>query len=54
MTGEVAWGGNWFFLTENHGLHWSLKNIDSLINYSWKIRKELGDKGITGNVKQED
>jgi len=53
VTGEVAWGGNWFFLTENHGLHLSLKNIDCLMDYSWKIRKELRHRGITGHGNQE-
>lgn len=53
VTGDVARGGNWFFLTDNHGLHLSPRNIDCLIDYSWKIRKDLCRKGITGHGSQE-
>ncbi len=27
MTGDVAWGGNWFFLVESHGQELALANI---------------------------
>jgi 4-hydroxyproline epimerase len=28
IEGDIAWGGNWFFLIENHGLEIALKNRD--------------------------
>src|ERR1051325_5435442 len=30
VTGDVAWGGNWFFLIEKHGMDLSLKNVEAL------------------------
>src|SRR4030095_11912124 len=28
VTGDVAWGGNWFFLVEHHGQQLDLRNVD--------------------------
>jgi 4-hydroxyproline epimerase len=46
--GDVAWGGNWFFLCEHHGLSIDLKNVDALTEHAWKIRSQLSAAGITG------
>jgi 4-hydroxyproline epimerase len=48
VVGDVAWGGNWFFLCEQHGLRLDLKNVDALTEHAWKIRTELSASGITG------
>jgi 4-hydroxyproline epimerase len=48
VAGDVAWGGNWFFLCEHHGLPLDLKNVDALTEHAWKIRAELSAGGITG------
>jgi 4-hydroxyproline epimerase len=48
VIGDVAWGGNWFFLCEHHGLPLDLKNVDALTEHAWKIRAELSAGGITG------
>jgi len=48
VTGDVAWGGNWFFLTEMTPYEVSLKNADRLIDYAWRIRQALWDQEITG------
>jgi len=53
IRGDVAWGGNWFFLVRDHGMDLSLANIESLTNFSWAIRQALGEHGITGAGKQE-
>jgi 4-hydroxyproline epimerase len=53
VVGDVAWGGNWFFLVEDHGLDLSLANLDRLIDYTWKIRQALPRQGITGANGQE-
>jgi len=53
VTGDVAWGGNWFFLVENHGLELSLGNVDALVDFSWKIRQALARAGVTGRNNQE-
>ena len=53
LTGDVAWGGNWFFLSEDHGLGLSEDNIDCLLECTWKIRRELRNRGITGKDRRE-
>ena len=39
ITGDIAWGGNWFFLVRDHGLELSMNNIDQLTDCAWKIRQ---------------
>src|SRR5262249_38987106 len=53
VTGDIAWGGNWFFLVENHGLEINLDNIDALTDFTWRIREALVRQGITGAGGQE-
>lgn len=48
VAGDIAWGGNWFFLVEKHGERLSIENLDSLVAYSWHIREALADANITG------
>ena len=49
VTGDVAWGGNWFFLCEDHGLEIGRSNIDRLTSFSWALRRELTKRGIRGD-----
>jgi 4-hydroxyproline epimerase len=51
--GDVAWGGNWFFLVHEHPMDLELGNIDELTKFTWDIRKALRDSGITGDNHQE-
>jgi 4-hydroxyproline epimerase len=46
--GDVAWGGNWFFLVHDHGLNLGMDNLDELTEFSWRVREELAANGITG------
>ena len=46
VTGDVAWGGNWFFLVEKQGLDLSLANIDQLTDLSWRIRQAINSQGF--------
>ncbi len=48
VTGDVAWGGNWFFLVNDHGINLNLKNVEQLTDFAWRIRKALVREGITG------
>ncbi|MBW3623472.1 MAG: proline racemase family protein, partial [Armatimonadetes bacterium] len=48
VTGDVAWGGNWFFLVEDHGQALELGNVEALTEYTWRIRQALERGGITG------
>ena len=49
VTGDVAWGGNWFFLVHDHGLEVTAANIPRLTEVAIRIRTALGEQGITGN-----
>ena len=53
MCGDIAWGGNWFFLVEKHGLEVTLKNVEALAAFAWAVRQALNDSGITGDSGQE-
>jgi 4-hydroxyproline epimerase len=46
MRGDVAWGGNWFFLVEDHGQELRLSNVARLTEFCWKIRKAAAEKGF--------
>ena len=48
FTGDVAWGGNWFFLIGEHLFDLSLANRAELIAASTAIRSALANSGITG------
>jgi len=48
VRGDVAWGGNWFFLVRQHAMELTLRNTDALTNFTWAIRQALRDNGITG------
>lgn len=48
VSGDVAWGGNWFFLTEDHGEELRLERADELTRLSREIRRALSHQGITG------
>jgi 4-hydroxyproline epimerase len=48
VRGDVAWGGNWFFLVRAHALELTLRNIDALTNFTWAIRQALRDNGTAG------
>jgi 4-hydroxyproline epimerase len=46
--GDVAWGGNWFFLVRQHAMELTLGNIDELTAFTWAIRQALRNNGIAG------
>jgi 4-hydroxyproline epimerase len=48
VTGDVAWGGNWFFLVEDHGLTVSADRIEVLTDFAWRVKNALAAAGITG------
>ena len=53
VCGDVAWGGNWFFLVEAHPHELVPSNVESLTNFTWAIRQALSTHGITGANGQE-
>lgn len=48
VTGDVAWGGNWFFLVKESPYDLVPQNIRLLTDLTLKIRKSLEQKGVTG------
>jgi 4-hydroxyproline epimerase len=48
VTGDVAWGGNWFFLVSSHGLELGVHNVEALTAYSVAVGAALERAGITG------
>ncbi len=48
LVGDVAWGGNWFFLVYNHGHRIHLNNAQHLTDFTTRIRQLLERSGVTG------
>jgi 4-hydroxyproline epimerase len=48
VTGDVAWGGNWFFLVRNHNEPLELAHVDRLTDFTLRIRRALRENNITG------
>jgi 4-hydroxyproline epimerase len=46
ITGEVAWGGNWFFFTEQHDLALDVSNVEKLTDISWRFRLAANAQGF--------
>ncbi|MCW2267682.1 4-hydroxyproline epimerase [compost metagenome] len=46
--GDIAWGGNWFFLVSEHGQELHLSNVELLTDFTWKMLRALEDQGIHG------
>lgn len=53
VTGDVAWGGNWFFLLEDHGLALAPDAVESLTELAWCIRGALAESHVTGAAGAE-
>lgn len=51
--GDIAWGGNWFFICSDHGQRIEPGNIDELTRVAWSIRHALKEKMITGRAGSE-
>jgi 4-hydroxyproline epimerase len=48
VTGDIAWGGNWFFLIKHHPYTIARANLDQLIHFTWQVRQALTANGIQG------
>ncbi|HYV13106.1 MAG TPA: proline racemase family protein [Pyrinomonadaceae bacterium] len=53
VRGDVAWGGNWFFLVNEHSQELELDNIDRLLDFTLRVREALARAGITGSDGHE-
>ena len=52
VCGDVAWGGNWFFLVRQHSFaqarELTLSQVETLTTFTWEIRRALSAAGVTG------
>jgi 4-hydroxyproline epimerase len=48
VSGDIAWGGNWFFLVNEQRDDLDLQNVERLTELTWTIRQSLEREGITG------
>jgi 4-hydroxyproline epimerase len=48
ISGDVAWGGNWFFLISEHGFKIEPSNLSELSYFAVAVREALGSNYITG------
>jgi proline racemase len=46
VRGDVAWGGNWFFLVKEHAEDLALANVERLTDVAWRIRQALNAQGF--------
>lgn len=46
VVGDVAWGGNWFYLVEDHGQELSLGRVEKLTELAWRIRQAINAQGF--------
>lgn len=57
VTGDVAWGGNWFFLctdpVDSFGLKVDTTDLKALTDFSWGVKQALAAAGITGEAGAE-
>ena len=48
VTGDVAWGGNWFYLVNESPASLTIDNVDKLSEAASRVRQALNRNGITG------
>lgn len=46
FTGDVAWGGNWFFLVQDHGIDLTLANLQELTAAALEAREAVHAAGF--------
>jgi 4-hydroxyproline epimerase len=51
--GDIAWGGNWFFLVEDHPFTLLAVHVEELTAFAWQVRQALVANGITGANEAE-
>lgn len=51
--GDVAWGGNWFFICDDHGQTLAASAVGALTAFAWRVREALQLNAITGRDSAE-
>lgn len=47
--GDIAWGGNWFYLVSEHGQSLEMGNVEALSDFTWKMLQALEAQGVRGD-----
>ncbi|MBI5768708.1 MAG: proline racemase family protein [Verrucomicrobia bacterium] len=45
VRGDIAWGGNWFFLVAEHTLALKLTHLEALTDFTWRVRQAVNTQG---------
>jgi 4-hydroxyproline epimerase len=45
VIGDIAYGGNWFFLVERQPLRITLDNVAALTDFAWRVRVAANEQG---------
>jgi len=53
VRGDIAWGGNWFFLVERSDLQIRPSNLPALIDFAVRVRRALASEGVTAKEGAE-
>jgi len=46
VTGDVAWGGNWFFLVSEHPFRIATDALETLTDFAWRVRRAANAQGF--------
>ena len=46
VAGDVAWGGNWFFLVHQPRSDLRLQNVEALTDFCWRVRQAVNAQGF--------
>ena len=46
VSGDIAWGGNWFYLVEDHRQVLQKENVETLTDAAWRIRQAVNAQGF--------
>ncbi|MDQ3814819.1 MAG: proline racemase family protein [Armatimonadota bacterium] len=50
IVGDIAWGGNWFFLASEHGQELDVRRLDELTHFCKRLMAALPEQGISGTA----
>jgi 4-hydroxyproline epimerase len=45
VRGDIAWGGNWFFLISAHDQVIELQHVEKLTEFAWRVREAVNVQG---------
>lgn len=52
VTGDIAWGGNWFYLADDHGQTLHPSRVEELTRFTLAVRRAIEEAGIVGGDQQ--